>query len=873
MKLLLQTAAVAVLLLSSDVDAKRKKRKRKIVVKKDTRQETASWDQEKYAQHWQTLGACGVPMVAANDDIVTGIPKAAFEALEELTSPDNYLEDVTDERSLHSQPGKRRGRTSGAKKQGVDENGRVYEIRPNQETAASAASWFTDRLKGMGGKRNTIVAKNEEASRQAKKLAEMPADSDWKWGFSNKYKKNMIQNNAVRPQKAADFINSASSMMPRVVGGRDSTPDTWPWQVHLTICGKWYGYIECNVCGASILNPVWLLTAAHCVPKSPSGYTIYGTNNIASNDALRAALYNWKIHENWNPNNFDNDVALVQPKKVIEISKSASPICLPTPDTCWDQHTACVVTGWGLTGEKNTIFPDHLQEVAVRLIDQDVCKTKFKNYHILTENMLCAGYSEGQRDACAGDSGGPLVCKLPGMNGWVLHGTVSWGYGCARQNAPGVYADVKKMIPWIHAATGLKPDENLAISKKAFSVDHINSNTGCFKASAASEAAWYSRDITEIIAVWKNKVSNSMTLWQNQVNKTWVSAGGNPGNPVQPVDQSKPDEATEEVSDFNPLVCNPITQQVNINGKKYSGKSGSKTLSTNLSTDEITQKFGVSSGEAVSAVQEGSISTAFYPRPHPPVAQCEYVVQNTDLGRKVALTMKAVNLDCRSKTYVYIINGDTKKTSKLCRMKKPIKYTSSVGFVISFVSNQGSNSKFKGFSLDYNYLSATHVCSSPGYNMMKEGQKTKLATENWPKNYSPDSQCRWSISFPKKENMYGLISLEFTRGVKTERGVACGPENDNFIIFEAADCSDATLMKAQIWGSLCGWSPARQTHEFNSDVGICVVFIADGDKKRSKGAEFLASFEYREARDQQAYNKPRSGGYGYGYAHAYGYLG
>jgi hypothetical protein len=97
MKLLLQTAAVAVLLLSADVDAKKKKRRRKIVVKKDNRKDTANWDQSKYAQHWQTLGACGVPMVAANDDIVTGIPKAAFEALEELTSPDNYLEDVTDE--------------------------------------------------------------------------------------------------------------------------------------------------------------------------------------------------------------------------------------------------------------------------------------------------------------------------------------------------------------------------------------------------------------------------------------------------------------------------------------------------------------------------------------------------------------------------------------------------------------------------------------------------------------------------------------------------------------------------------------------------------------------------------------------------------
>ena len=42
----------------------------------------------------------------------------------------------------------------------------------------------------------------------------------------------------------------------RIVGGSISKPDTWPWQTHLTICGKWYGFIECNVCGASIIRGV-----------------------------------------------------------------------------------------------------------------------------------------------------------------------------------------------------------------------------------------------------------------------------------------------------------------------------------------------------------------------------------------------------------------------------------------------------------------------------------------------------------------------------------------------------------------------------------------------------------------------------------------
>ncbi|KAI8437294.1 hypothetical protein MSG28_011666 [Choristoneura fumiferana] len=304
-----------------------------------------------------------------------------------------------------------------------------------------------------------------------------------------------------------DGTTSAGSRGGRVMGGEDGERGEWCWQVALINSLNQY------LCGAALIGTQWVLTAAHCVTKWSddlqnaasrswmclaedraqwhslaevkelfyivrSGDSIYVrvgdhdlTRKYGSPGAQTLRVATTYIHHNHNSQTLDNDIALLKLHGKAELKEGWSRlveemraiaargagvaggvclVCLPARGVSHAAGKRCTVTGYGYMGETGPI-PLRVREAELPIVSDAECIRKVnavtEKIFILPASSFCAGGEEGN-DACQGDGGGPLVCQDDGF--YELVGLVSWGFGCGRQDVPGVYVKVSSFIGWIN---------------------------------------------------------------------------------------------------------------------------------------------------------------------------------------------------------------------------------------------------------------------------------------------------------------------------------------------------------------------------------------------------------------------------------------
>ncbi|XP_058436612.1 serine protease 38 [Marmota monax] len=136
----------------------------------------------------------------------------------------------------------------------------------------------------------------------------------------------------------------------KILGGVSAPPGKWPWQVSVQYAGF-------HVCGGSILNEYWVLSAAHCFgrDKSIQIFDMYVgiVNLLVANEHTQWFEVNQVIlhpdYERFHP--VGGDVALVQLKTRIVFSDAVLPVCLAPPDVNLT-NLFCWATGWGVVTQQ-----------------------------------------------------------------------------------------------------------------------------------------------------------------------------------------------------------------------------------------------------------------------------------------------------------------------------------------------------------------------------------------------------------------------------------------------------------------------------------------------------------------------------------------
>ena len=215
----------------------------------------------------------------------------------------------------------------------------------------------------------------------------------------------------------------------RIVNGDHSYRGQWPWMAVVGVyfrddSNRWINITQ--KCAATLIANRYLLTAAHCLSNQlptfdtmrlPNRYQTslkdtyrvsfdvidveHDINNIRktmSNEYTQQtrtfALEHTCIHPGFNHNTLLHDIAILKLKQPIVRSSVVDTICLPADEQLLDNRTRVWVAGWGSDAEYGSSL-NSLMHADLQILSPTLCPSIES-----TEYQMCAGWSDGKKDAC-----------------------------------------------------------------------------------------------------------------------------------------------------------------------------------------------------------------------------------------------------------------------------------------------------------------------------------------------------------------------------------------------------------------------------------------------------------------------------------------
>lgn len=236
----------------------------------------------------------------------------------------------------------------------------------------------------------------------------------------------------------------------RIVGGGTTTLGAYPYMTALIEKGATPSASQ--FCGAALVAPQWVLTAGHCLEGTPASTLevwIGGRDLRNAAEGIRVGVSQVITHPSFGEN---AQGALVYDFCLLKLARPVTErAVLPLVEAVSQvaPGISSRVLGWGTTSEGGSSSAI-LKSVDLPLVSLSVAGGSGAGLGV---SHLAAGFAAGGADSCQGDSGGPLMVRNAG-GAWVHGGTVSYGDGCARAGAYGIYGNTLTVKTWIQGYIG-----------------------------------------------------------------------------------------------------------------------------------------------------------------------------------------------------------------------------------------------------------------------------------------------------------------------------------------------------------------------------------------------------------------------------------